>query len=170
MVGSGEGGFVGYGLKRGSEIIAKCSRLDEFIVFRKDGTFSVFKATDKTFVGADPLHVALFNRGEESKVYHMIYRDGRQGRVFAKRFTIEGVTREKVYDLTRGTKDSRVLLFHVHESKAKADQAVAVVHLKPALRLRKLEIEIKWAELDVKNRGAIGLSVTDNAVIRVAGK
>ena len=165
-----EGGFVGYGLKRGSEIVARCSRLDEFIVFRKDGTCSVFKVSDKTFVGADPLHVALFVRGGESSVYHMIYRDGRQGRVFAKRFTIEGVTREKVYDLTRGTKDSRVLLFSVHESKAKADLAVAVVHLKPALRLRKLEIEVKWAELDVKNRGAIGLSVTDNVVARVAGK
>jgi topoisomerase-4 subunit A len=165
-----EGGFVGYGLKRGTEIIDKCSRLDEFIVFRKDGTFSVFKVTDKTFVGPDPLHVALFNRGEESKVYHMIYRDGRQGRVFAKRFTIEGVTREKVYDLTRGTKDSRVLLFSVHDSKTKADQAVATVHLKPALRLRKLEIEVKWAELDIKNRGAIGISVTDNVVARVAGK
>lgn len=165
-----EGGFVGYGLKRGSETIDKCSRLDEFIVFRKDGTFSVFKVTDKTFVGADPLHVALFNRGEESKVYHLIYRDGRQGRIFAKRFTIEGVTREKVYDLTKGTKDSRVLLFSVHESKAKADQATAVVHLKPALRLRKLEIEVKWAELDIKNRGAIGISVTDSVVARVAGK
>jgi len=165
-----EGGFVGYGLKRGSESIDKCSRLDEFIVFRKDGTFSVFKVTDKTFVGADPLHIALFNRGGESKVYHLLYRDGRQGRVFAKRFTIEGVTREKVYDLTKGTKDSRILLFSVHESRAKADQAVAVVHLKPALRLRKLELEVKWAELDIKNRGAIGVSITDNAVVRVAGK
>jgi len=80
------------------------------------------------------------------------------------------VTREKVYDLTRGTKDSRVLLFSVHDSKAKADQATAVVHLKPALRLRKLEIEIKWIELDIKNRGAIGVTVTDNVVARVAGK
>ncbi len=165
-----EGGFVGYGLKRGSEIIDKCSRLDEFIVFRRDGTFSVFKATDKTFVGPDPLHVALFKRGEESNIYHMIYRDGRQGRVYAKRFTIEGVTREKVYDLTRGTKDSRVLLFSVHESIEKADQAVAFVHLKPALRLRKLEIEVVWAEYDIKNRGAIGITVTDNVVVRVAGK
>lgn len=165
-----EGGFVGYGLKRGSEIVDRCSRLDEFIVFRKDGTFSVFKVADKTFVGPDPLHVALFRRGEESNIYHMIYRDGRQGRVFAKRFTVEGVTREKVYDLTRGTKDSRVLLFAVHESKEKADAAVAVVHLKPALRLRKLEVEVKWADLDIKNRGAIGITVTDNVVARVAGK
>ncbi|MFN0128854.1 MAG: DNA gyrase/topoisomerase IV subunit A [Verrucomicrobiales bacterium] len=165
-----EGGFVGYGLKRGSEIVDRCSRLDEFIVFRKDGTFSVFKVADKTFVGPDPLHVALFRRGEESSIYHMIYRDGRQGRVFAKRFTVEGVTREKVYDLTRGTKDSRVLLFSLHESKEKADAAVAVVHLKPALRLRKLEIDVKWAELDIKNRGAIGITVTDNVVARVAGK
>jgi len=125
---------------------------------------------DKTFIGADPLEVALFTRGQESQIYHMIYRDGRQGRVFAKRFTIEGVTREKVYDLTRGTKDSRVLHFHVHDSKQAADEAVAVVHLKPAPRLRKLEIEIKWADLDTKNRGAIGYRVTDYPVARVAGK
>ena len=165
-----DGGFVGYGLKRGSEIIDKCSRLDDFIVFRKDGTFSVFKVTDKTFIGAEPLHVALFNRTGESKVYHLLYRDGRQGRTYAKRFTVDGVTREKVYDLTKGTKDSRVLLLSVHESKTKADQATAVIHLKPALRLRKLEIEVKWADLDIKNRGAIGLSITDSPVVRVAGK
>lgn len=166
-----EGGFVGYGLKRGSEILDKCSRLDEFIVFRKDGTFSVFKVADKTFVGPDPLHIALFRRGEESgKVYHLIYRDGHGGRIFAKRFTIEGVTREKVYDLTKGTKNSRAIHFHVHDSREKADDAVAVVHLKPAPRLRKLEIEIKWKDVDIKNRGAIGVTVTDSTVVRVAGK
>lgn len=165
-----EGGFAGYGLKRGTEILDKCSRLDEFIVFRKDGTFSVFKVTDKTFIGPDPLHIALFRRGEESKVYHMIYRDGHGGRIYAKRFTIEGVTREKVYDLTKGTKNSRVIHFHVHDSKEKADEAAAVVHLKPVPRLRKLEVEVKWGELDIKNRGAVGVTVTDSTVLRVAGK
>lgn len=165
-----ENGFAGYGLKRGSEVIDKCSRLDEFIVFRKDGTFSVFKVADKTFIGPDPLHIALFRRGEESKVYHMIYRDGHGGRVYAKRFTIEGVTREKVYDLTRGTKNSRVLHFSVHDSKERADQSVSVVHLKPAPRLRKLEVEVKWGELDIKNRGAVGTTVTDHTVVRVSGK
>ncbi len=165
-----EGGFVGYGLKRGSEVLTKCSRLDEFIVFRDDGTFSVFKVADKVFVGPNPLHVALFTRGEENAVYHLIYRDGRQGRVYAKRFTIEGVTREKVYDLTKGTKGSRVFHFHVHPNKEKADAAVAIVHLKPELRLRKLEIEVKWGEMEIKSRGAMGNTVTDNTVTRVAGK
>lgn len=165
-----EGGFVGYALKRGSEIISRCSRLDEFIVFRRDGTFSVMKVADKIFVGADPPHVALFNRGAETNIYHMVYRDGPRGRVFAKRFQVEGVTRDKVYDLTKGTRDSRVLYFAVHPARDAADQSEVVVHLRPALRLRKLEIPIKWSDLDIKNRGAKGITVTDNAVLRIAAK
>ncbi|MGI8604657.1 MAG: DNA gyrase/topoisomerase IV subunit A [Verrucomicrobiales bacterium] len=163
-----EGGFVGYSLKRGSEIISRCSRLDEFIVFRRDGTCSVMKVADKIFVGADPVRVALFKRGEETNVYHMIYRDGPRGRVYAKRFQIEGVTRDKVYDLTKGTKDSKVLYFAIHPSREVADRTAVVVHLRPALRLRKLEIPIQWSDLEVKNRGAIGNTVTDNAVARIS--
>jgi topoisomerase-4 subunit A len=165
-----EGGFVGYALKRGSEPVSRCSRLDEFIVFRRDGTFSVMKVADKVFVGADPVHVALFKRGEESSLYHLIYRDGPRGRYYAKRFAVEGVTRDKVYELTRGTKDSRVAYFKVHPSREPADQSEVVVHLKPALRLRKLEFPIRWADLEMKSRGAIGKLLTDKTIVRVSEK
>jgi topoisomerase-4 subunit A len=157
-------------LKRGSEAVSKCSRLDEFIVFRRDGTFSVMKVADKIFVGADPAHVALFKRGGESSVYHMIFRDGPRGRYYAKRFAIEGVTRDKVYDMTRGTKDSRVAYFKVHPTREDADRSVVTVHLRPALRLRKLEIPLRWADMEVKNRGAMGKTVTDNTIARVSEK
>jgi topoisomerase IV subunit A len=163
-----DGGFVGYGLKRGTEILTKCSRLDEFIVFRSDGTFSVYKVGEKVFVGPNPMHVALFSRGEETAVYALIYRDGRQGKVYGKRFSIEGITRDKVYDLTKGTKDSKVHYFVAHAQAAASNKTVLTVHLKPDPKRRKNEITVALKDLDIKARGAGGYLITDATVARVS--
>ena len=97
-----ENGFIGYGLKRGADVIGKCSRLDSVLVFSDDGTFRVSRVTEKAFF-SNPVHIAIFDKDDES-VYSMMYRDGRGGRIYAKRFQVSGVTRDKVYDLTKGTK------------------------------------------------------------------
>jgi len=158
-------GMAGWGIKRDSVAVEKCSRMDDVIVFGKDGTMQVRKISDKAFVGKNPSHVAVFRR-DTPKWYCMVYRDGRDGRAMAKRFTVTGVTREKMYDLTKGTKGSRVLFFSVHNSEEEA-VPVVTVHLKPALRLRNVEIELDFAEIAVKGRGANGLTVTKNPVSKV---
>jgi topoisomerase-4 subunit A len=158
-------GMAGWGIKRDSVTVEKCSRMDDIIVFGKDGTMQVRKISDKAFVGKNPSHLAVFRR-DDLRYYCMVYRDGRDGRAMAKRFTVSGVTREKMYDLTKGTKGSRVLFFSVHKSEEEAVPKV-VVHLKPALRLRNVEIELDFAEVAVKGRGANGLTVTKNPVSKV---
>jgi len=158
-------GFAGYGMKR-DEAIGKCSRLDDIIAFSRDGTMRVVKITDKVFVGKDNIHVAVFNR-DEPKVYNMIYRDGRGGRAMAKRFQVAGVTREKLYDLTSGKAGTRVLWFSEHDTEE--DAAIFVrVHLKPELRLRKLQIDFCFGDLSVKGRGAKGNILTKTSVDRVS--
>ncbi len=158
-------GFAGYGMKR-DEAISKCSRIDDIIAFSRDGTMRVVKITDKVFIGKDNLHVAVFNK-EEPKIYNMIYRDGRGGRAMVKRFQVAGVTREKLYDLTYGKSGTRVLWFSEHDTEEDADIYVRV-HLKPELRLRKLQIDCRFADLGIKGRGAKGNILTKTPVDRVA--
>ncbi|MEZ5328974.1 MAG: DNA gyrase/topoisomerase IV subunit A [Verrucomicrobiales bacterium] len=160
-----ENGFIGYGLKRGAEVIGKCSRLDSILVFSDDGTFRVSRVTEKAFF-TNPEHIAIFEK-EDQSVYSMIYRDGRGGRIYAKRFQISGVTRDKVYELTKGTKGTKILFFHVSPSPKEADELSVVVHLKPALRLRNLQIEFDFKSIGIKGRAATGNIITQHTVLRV---
>ncbi len=160
-------GYIGYGIKRGGEALFKCSRLDDIIVFLDDGTVRVSRVSEKAFFGANPIHVALFDR-EAAPVYTLFYRDGSKGRLYAKRFTMGGVTRDTVYDLTKGAKGSKVFYFAVHASEAESNALQLVVHLQPAPRLRKLEIEVNMAEHGVKSRSAQGSAVAETSVKRVA--
>ena len=157
-------GFVGYGIKRDGKPIGKCSRMDDVIVFGKEGTMQVTKVAEKTYVGKNPEHVAIF-RKDEPKFYCMIYRDGREGAILVKRFSVAGVTRDKMYDLTKGTKGTRVLYFSAHESEE--ETPVVQVKLKPAPRLRIKEIEVDFAEVAVKGRASKGNIVTKHKVERV---
>ena len=143
-----------------------CSRIDDIIVFCQDGTMKVTKVKDKVFVGKDPIHVAVFNK-EEPLVYNMVYRDGRGGRSYVKRFRVGGVTREKFYDLAQGTKGTRVLHFQSYPDE-KAAATTVIVHLREAPRLRYLEIELAFAEFDIKGRGSRGNIITKHAVERVS--
>ncbi len=165
-----EDGYLGWGMKRTGEALCKCSRLDDVIVFLDDGTVKVSKVTERAFVGIPAEFkntVALFNK-EKQPYYSMIYRDGRQGKVYAKRFQVGGVTRDTAYDLTKGTKGSKILYFAVHETEEESNSQVVTLHLNPAPRLRTTEIVFKFGELAIKGRGAQGNVITDHSVRRVS--
>jgi topoisomerase-4 subunit A len=138
--------------------------LDEIIAFSGDGKMKVFKAADKVFVGKDIQHVAIFKRDDERTTYNMIYRDGPKGITFMKRFIVGGVTRDKEYDLTKGTKDSQVYWFTVNPN---GEAEKVRVLLRQASGLRKLEIDIDFKELEVKGRGSVGNIVTKYTVRKV---
>lgn len=156
-------GFVGTSLRK-DEFVCDCSVLDEIIAFSAEGKMKVFKVADKVFVGKDVLHVAIFKRDDERTTYNMIYRDGPKGITFMKRFNVGGVTRDKEYDLTKGTKDSHVFWFTVNPN---GEAEKVRVLLRQASGLRKLEIDIDFAELEVKGRGSVGNIVTKYTVRKV---
>ncbi len=162
-------GFAGTGLKKEGEPICKCSTLDDLIYFTREGTMTVSKVAPKLHVGKNPLYVNLFKKDEEA-VYTLIYRDGKQGPVLAKRFRIGGTTRDKAYALTRGTPGSLVLFFARHETEAESDAQSLLVHLKPALYLRTLSLKFPVAALAIKGRDAQGNIVTKHAVDRVVNE
>lgn len=157
-------GFAGWSMKR-DESITKCSRMDDIIAFSRDGNMRVVKIADKVFIGKNNILVNIFNK-EEPKIYNMIYRDGRQGNTLAKRFQVSGVTREKLYDMTKGTPGTRVLWLSEHDSEEEAEIIVRI-HLKPALRLRNVQIDFEFGELAIKGRGSKGNIITRNTVDRV---
>jgi topoisomerase IV subunit A len=159
-------GFVGYGMKK-DELVCRCSTLDDIIVIRRDGVLVVAKVSEKAFLGKDIEHIAVFRKDEaQHLIYNLIYRDGRQGAVYLKRFKVGGVTRDKEYDLTKGTAGSRVLYL---KCQLDVEEAPLVkVNLKPAPRLRKDTIEINFAETAVKGRSSNGNLVTKNTVRNVA--
>lgn len=158
-------GFAGWGLKK-EEAIDKCSRLDDMIVFTPDVKMTVMKVAEKVFVGPKPQHLAIFRKDEE-KIYSMIYREGRKGPVYAKRFRVGGVTREKEYLLGKGSEGSRVLYFAGHDNEEESGANAVMVHLKPVLRLRNLGRFFVFSEIAIKGRGSRGNIVTKHTVDRV---
>ncbi len=158
-------GFAGWGLKK-EEAIEKCSQLDDVVVFSTDGVLKVTKVAEKAFVGKRPQHIAILRKDEE-KIYSMIYRDGRNGPLYAKRFKIGGITRDKEYNLTKGTKGTRIMYFAVHDSEEESAANQVVVHLKPALRLRNLARVFNFGDIAIKGRAAKGNIVTKHGVDRV---
>jgi len=158
-------GFAGWGLKK-EEPIEKCSDIDDMVVFSTDGKLTVSKVSEKAFVGKRPQHIAIFRKDEE-KIYSMIYRDGRDGPLYAKRFKIGGITRDKEYDLTKGTKGTRIMYFVIHDNEEESAANTVVVHLKPALRLRNLARLFHFGEIALKGRAAKGNIVTKHGVDRV---
>lgn len=161
-----EEGFVGTGLKK-DEFVCDCSDLDEIIIFRGGGVFSVIKIQDKVFVGKDIIHIAVFKKGDERTVYNMIYRDGESGISYIKRFNVMGVTRDKDYDLTKGTKGSKLLYFSANPN---GEAEVVSVAMKPHTKLKKLTIDIDFAEIAIKGRSSMGNIVTKFPVKKVTLK
>jgi topoisomerase-4 subunit A len=159
-------GFAGYGLKKDGEPIGKCSTLDDIITFTQDGKVRVIRVAEKVFVGQKPMRVALF-RKDEDLIYSMIYRDGRDGPILAKRFTIGGVTRDKEYLLTKGKPGTRVLYFAVHKTNEESAAQMLLVHLKPELRMRNLIRPLHFAEFGIKGRSSGGNLVTKHAVEKI---
>ncbi len=149
-------GFVGTGLKK-DELVAEVSDLDDIIAFTKGGIMKVVKVSDKTFIGKDIIHVAVFQKADDRTTYNMIYVDGKSGISFAKRFNVTAVTRDKEYDLTKGNEKSRVHYFTVN---ANGEAEVVKIILTPGCAAKKKEFEFYFEELEIKNRGSIGNQVT----------
>jgi len=158
-------GFAGYGLKK-EEPLEKCSTLDDLVTFTQDGKMRVVKVAEKVFVGQRPLHVAIL-RKDEDLIYSMIYRDGKDGAILAKRFKMGGITRDKEYDLTKGTPGTRILYFAVHKGEAESAAQTLIVHLKPALRMRNLTRPFSFGEIAIKGRASGGNVVTKHAIEKI---
>jgi topoisomerase IV subunit A len=159
-------GFVGTGLKK-DEYICDCSDIDDIIAFTKEGKMKVFKVAEKTFVGKDIIHVAIFKKNDDRTTYNMIYRDGPKGITFMKRFNVTGVTREKEYDLTKGTPGSNVFWFTANPN---GESEKVTVILRAVSGVRKLELDVDFADMEVKARGAVGNIVTKYTVNKVVLK
>ena len=158
-------GFAGYGLKK-EEPVEKCSTIDDIITFTQDGKMRVLKVADKVFVGQRPLRVAIF-RKDEDLIYSMIFRDGRDGPILAKRFTVGGVTRDKEYDLTKGKPGTRVLYFAVHKTNEESSAQMLLIHLKSGLRMRNLIRPLHFAEFGIKSRSSGGNLVTKHSIEKI---
>jgi len=149
-------GFIGTGLKK-DELVAEVSDLDDIIAFTKGGIMKVVKVSDKVFIGKDILHVAVFMKTDERTTYNMIYVDGKTGVSYAKRFNVTGVTRDKEYDLTKGTEKSRV---HYFTANANGEAEVVKIILSPNCSARIKEFDFYFEEQDIKGRSSIGNQVT----------
>ncbi len=158
-------GFAGYGLKKETPI-EKCSTLDDVIIFGQDGKMRIVKVADKFFVGPRPLRVAIF-RKDEDFIYSIIYRDGKEGAILAKRFRVGGITRDKEYDLMKGTPGSRIFYFAVHKTEAESAEQMLIVHIKPALRLRNVSRPFNFGEVQIKGRSSGGNIVTKLPIDRI---
>lgn len=156
-------GFIGTGLKK-DEFAFECSDLDNIIVFRKDGKMTVTKVADKTFIGKDILYLSVFLKNDERMTYNMMYTDGKTGTVYAKRFNVTGVTRDKEYDLTKGNTNSKILYLTANPN---GESEIVKVTLNPASKARIKEFDFDFGELEIKGRGAGGNQVTKYPVKNV---
>ncbi len=159
-------GFIGTGLKK-DEFITECSDIDDIIVFRKDGVCLVTRIQDKVFVGKDILYAGVFKKGDERMVYNLIYVDGKTGRSMVKRFQVLAVTRDKEYDLTKGTKGSKVLYFTANPN---GEAEIVTVYLTGGSKARKKVFDFDFSELEIKGRGAGGNILTRYPVRKVQFK
>jgi topoisomerase-4 subunit A len=159
-------GFIGSGLKK-DEPVGDCSDIDDIIVFRADGKCIITKVQDKVFVGKDIIHVAVFKKNDERTVYNMIYKDGESGTTYMKRFSVVGVTRDKEYDLTKGSKGSKVLYFSANPN---GEAEVVNIQLKPHTKLKKLTFDEDFAVIAIKGRSSMGNQVTKYPVKKIVLK
>lgn len=158
-----EEGFIGTALKK-DEYICDCSDMDDLIIFKKDGTYYVTKVADKIFVGKDILYVNVFKKNDKRTIYNAIYRDGKYGASYVKRFNVTGVTRDKVYNLTKGTSGSKVLHFSANPN---GEAEVVKVCLKPKPNLKKLVFEYDFADLAIKGRDSQGNTLSKNDIHKI---
>jgi topoisomerase IV subunit A len=159
-------GFMGIGLKK-AEYVCDCSDIDDIIVFRRDGTYFVTKVSDKAFIGKNPLHLAVFRKDDKRTIYNVVYREGKTGFSFMKRFSVTGVTRDKEYDITQGTSGSRVTYFSANPN---GEAEVLKILLKPKPRLKKLAFEVDMGELAIKGRQSMGNILTKHDVHKISLK
>ncbi|KAF2517729.1 DNA gyrase/topoisomerase IV subunit A [Flavobacterium foetidum] len=158
-----EEGFVGTSLKK-DEYVGDCSDIDDVIVFLRDGKMMITKVDAKTFIGKDIIHAAVFDKNDKRTIYNMMYRDGKSGPSYIKRFNVTGVTRDKAYDLTNGTNGSQVVYFS-HNPNGEAE--VVTVLLRQVGTIKKLKFDIDFAKLAIKGRGSKGNLVTKYPIKKI---
>ena len=161
-----EEGFIGYSLKK-AEYVADCSDISDIIVFFASGKMMVTKVADKKFVGKGIIYANVWKKGDNRTVYHMIYQDGKGGATMMKRFNVNSITRDKEYDLTKGTKGSKLLYFNVHPN---GEREVITVALRPRPHLKRLKFDIDLGDLIIKGRSASGNRVTKEIVSKIIQK
>jgi topoisomerase-4 subunit A len=158
-----EEGFIGTGLKK-DEFVCNCSDIDDIIIFFKDGKYKVVKVSEKMFVGKGILYANVFKKNDTRTIYNVVYRDGKTSPHYIKRFSVTGVTRDKEYDVTRGTPGSRIAYFSANPN---GEAETIRVYLKPKPRMRILQFEKDFSEVEIKNRQAIGNLLTKAEVHRI---
>ena len=159
-------GFIGTGLKK-DEFVCNCSDIDDIIVFFKDGKYKMVRAADKIFVGKNILHVQVFKKNDKRTIYNVVYRDGKAGAAYIKRFFVPTMTVGKEYDLTQGTPGSRVLYFTANPN---GEAEVIKVTLEANPKLKKIFIERDFSEVGIKGRTSKGNLVTRNPIHRIGLK
>ena len=159
-------GFIGTALKK-DEFVCNCSDIDDIIIFYKDGKYKVVRVADKIFVGKNIQHVAVFKKNDRRTIYNVVYRDGKLGKFFMKRFNVTSVTRDREYDLTQGTPGSRIAYFTANPN---GEAEVIKVTLDPAPRLKNIFKEKDFSEIAIKSRGAKGVVLTRFNVHRISLK
>lgn len=159
-------GFVGMDLKKdeNAEYVCECSDIDDIIVFLKNGKYTVTKIADKSFVGKNIIHAGIFVRNDQRTIYNAVYRDGKNGNVYVKRFSITGVTRDKEYDITQGKPDSQLLWFSANPN---GEAEVLKIFLKPRPKLKKLIFEFDFASIAVKGRASMGNILSKNPLHKI---
>ena len=159
-------GFIGTGMKK-DEFVCNCSDLDDIIIFYKDGKYKVIRVAEKVFVGKSILHVAVFKKNDSRTIYNVVYRDGRQGQYFIKRFNVTSMTRDKEYDLTQGTPNSRVVYF---TSNPNGEAEIIKITLDPTAKAKKLFLEKDFSEVIIKGRASKGNLLSKHPISRISLK
>ncbi len=159
-------GFAGTGLKK-DEYISDCSDIDDIIVFRKDGTYFIAKVSEKIFIGANVIHIAVFKKNDSRTIYNCVYLDGKTGYSYMKRFAVKGVTRDKEYNLTKGNPNSKILYFTANSN---GEAETIRITLKPRARLKKNNWEMNFGELGIKGRSSMGNILSKYAIHKIVMK
>jgi topoisomerase-4 subunit A len=159
-------GFVGTSLKK-DEFVSDCADIDDVIVFRSDGKMVVTKVDSKTFVGKNIIHAAVFKKKDKRTIYNMLYKDGKSGFTYMKRFSVTAITRDKEYDLTAGSKGSNVLYFTANPN---GEAEVITINLRAVGLIKKLKWDIDLAELAIKGRASRGNIVTKYPIKKIEFK
>jgi topoisomerase-4 subunit A len=161
-----EEGFIGWGLKK-TDSVNDCSEIDDIIIFFNTGKMMITKISDKKFVGKGIIHADVWKRGDTRTIYHMMYQDGTGGPTMMKRFYVNSITRDTEYDLTRGTKGSKLLYFSVHPN---GEREIVTVMLRPRPHLKRLRFDINFGDLLIKSRSSAGNRVTKEIVQKITQK
>ena len=159
-------GFIGTALKK-DEFVCNCSDIDDVIIFYKDGKYKVTKVADKLYVGKNILYINVFKRNDQRTIYNLVYQNGKGGVVYMKRFAVIGITRDKEYDMTQGTKGTKIWWFSANPN---GEAETLRVTLKEKPRLKVLQFDINFADLAIKGKQAMGNMVTKNEVHRISLK